>query len=557
MNHFLLTTVRDDPRLHEVVPHFLYSQRLPAVPRNARHLRVFLDGHLANLTQLRRDLPAADFSPEEVLAALYVQNRGFAEITGYFSAVIVDTARRALLGFTDRNCVGELYYRIERDNQIKIASRFEPLLPHSDKRLNAYAVSCFFCLGDIEREDTLVDDIKRITQFYTLRLDGHLTITNEYLAKLSAIPVCRTAPRREILDRLERLLIDGIKNFTSGPEPVCNTLSGGVDSSYLQALLIREHHRTSFSIAFAKHGQDNAYAADVAECLGAVHEASVFTADEFLCSVERGIRLTGKPHMYQGEAMFLKLYERIAARLPNARVVSGQTADGALDSALPRPLDMAVRFRRLPNRVVDWALAFVTDEWRGLGAEFKAPQISSVGLRCIEQRSDIWRRVSRYLGVSRDVFTSIADVANQFSGDKGDQLAKAHLYSGEMRRIPNMLSTLAESVGLRIVFPFLEPTFLEYSLTIPARLKHRKYLGRKLAERHIPRHFVYRPKIGKGIPFGALFTEEEAWIEILDVIRKAHYYDFDVDEMIADQEYSLLLRLINFHLWKRDVLDAR
>ena len=57
--------------------------------------------------------------------------------------------------------------------------------------------------------------------------------------------------------------------------------------------------------------------------------------DEFLRYVERGVKVSGKPYMYQGEAMFLKLYEHIAERFPNTTIVSGQTADAALDSGLP------------------------------------------------------------------------------------------------------------------------------------------------------------------------------------------------------------------------------
>ena len=143
-----------------------------------------------------------------------------------------------------------------------------------------------------------------------------------------------------------------------------------------------------------------------------------------------------------------------------------------------------------------------------------------------------------------------------FAGSKEDRLAKVHLYTSEQRRIPNMLSALAASLGLRMEFPFLDPAFLEYVLTIPAKLKRRKYLGKKLAERYINRKYVYRPKIDKGVPYGKLFAEDGHFGEILKAIKVAGYYRFDVDEMIVNQEYALLLRLINFHLWKRYVLES-
>ena len=181
MSGFFLTTFRDETRRYEVVPNFLYSNSRPAHLRNTRDMVVFLDGFFTNLTQLRKEQQDSDFSPEELLATLYVKNREFSELNGHFSAVIVDLHRRSLLGLTDRQCVGELYYYVGQDNNIILTSQFTWLLPYSAKRFNDYALSCFFCLGDIERQDTLIQDIKRIQQFYTLHYDGHLTIKADYL----------------------------------------------------------------------------------------------------------------------------------------------------------------------------------------------------------------------------------------------------------------------------------------------------------------------------------------------------------------------------------------
>ena len=50
------------------------------------------------------------------------------------------------------------------------------------------------------------------------------------------------------------------------------------------------------------------------------------------------------------------------------------------------------------------------------------------------------------------------------------------------------------------------------------------------------RKYVYRPKIDKGIPYGKLFAEEGHYVETLKAIKRAGYYQFDVDEMIVNQE---------------------
>ena len=92
---------------------------------------------------------------------------------------------------------------------------------------------------------------------------------------VSSIPV-HSRRRGEALDNLELLLRSYVKNLTNEYGHVCNTLSGGVDSSYLQALLVGQQQTHSFSIAFDTYGRDNVYAADVARCLGTAHEAVTF-----------------------------------------------------------------------------------------------------------------------------------------------------------------------------------------------------------------------------------------------------------------------------------------
>lgn len=556
MSHFLLSTVRD-PRLHEVAPGFLYSATPPTHPRNARDLIVFMNGSFANLGKLRSTLQHSHLTPEEILAAFYLANRGFSAISGYYSAVIVDLRRRAIVGITDRQCVGELYYHTGRQNEITIASRFMDLLPYSRKHINEYALACFFALADggIDRRDTLVADIERIAQFYTLHFDGTLTITDDYLATLSSIPE-RSGSYDDLLDELELLLRNHIRTLTQEYGPICNSLSGGKDSSYLQALLLEQQHTHSFSIAYDVFGQDNSYATDVARYLGTTHEALTFNANDFLKYIEQGIKVTSKPYMYQGETMFFKLYERVASRFPNTTIITGHGADSSFDGEVPGPIRIALRLNLLPRQLLDWVLGYLSPDWGGITAELRARTISSEGLARIARQTSTCQRVARYLGHSYDVYADTVTVANRLMGDKEHRLGKAHLFGSGMRRTPSVLHGLAGSVGLRVVSPFLEPEFLEYTLTIPAKLKRRKVLVKRLALRHLPREYVDRPKIGKGVPYAQLFAQDEQWIDRLNAIKRAQYYGFDVDEMLTDRQFLLLLRLVNFDIWKRHVLDA-
>jgi hypothetical protein len=122
-----------------------------------------------------------------------------------------------LLGITDRHSIGELYYHLGRHGHITLVPAFKQLIPYSERRLDQYAVACFFSLADIDRQATLLADIRRITQFYTFHFDGMLTIKSDYLTEVSSIPVCPDRPEQELLDTLEELLRGVIKDLTLAP----------------------------------------------------------------------------------------------------------------------------------------------------------------------------------------------------------------------------------------------------------------------------------------------------------------------------------------------------
>jgi asparagine synthetase B (glutamine-hydrolysing) len=460
MSHFLLTTRWQPETSYEIVPQFLFAAATPTPLRNTNDVAVFFDGFFSNLTELRRHLNDSTFTPEELLAALYINNSGFDAINGHFCAVIVDLQRRTLLGITDRQCVGELYYHVAPDGTLALTSDFARLLPFSSKHLNEYALSCFFSLGDIDRQDTFLKDIRRITEFYTLHFDGALAIKADYLAALLAIPVDSDRLPREVLEHLDQLLTRNTASLTTDAGQLCNTLSGGVDSSYLQALLLRHNQRHSFSIAFDSYGIDNRYAGDVAYSLGTTHESITFPRRDLVRYIERGVKLTRKPYMNQGELMFLKLYDHIAQRFPDATIVSGQTADAALASKVPRAIELALQ-SHMPYEFTDLLLGLLSADWGHLAAALKGQQISSHCIQQIDRKTAMCNRVGRYLGWPAEVYTEMADMVNRSVGNTEDRIAKAYMYAGEKRRIPNVLAALARSVGLRIAMPFLDPKFFD------------------------------------------------------------------------------------------------
>ena len=77
--------------------------------------------------------------------------------------------------------------------------------------------------------------------------------------------------------------------------------------------------------------------------------------------------------------------------------------------------------------------------------------------------------------------------------------------------------------SLNVVNPFLDNRIIQFSDSIPLKLKYRKgygkYLNKKVLYRYIPEEYFDRPKRGSGIPFGNL-TDRGMRIFIRDYLNE-------------------------------------
>ena len=76
----------------------------------------------------------------------------------------------------------------------------------------------------------------------------------------------------------------------------------------------------------------------------------------------------------------------------------------------------------------------------------------------------------------------------------------------------NYTDKMAMAVGVEARVPFLDTELVEFSLTIPPKLKMKngetKYILKKVAERYLPKELIYRPKTGFGAPVRKWITED-------------------------------------------------
>jgi asparagine synthase (glutamine-hydrolysing) len=119
--------------------------------------------------------------------------------------------------------------------------------------------------------------------------------------------------------------------------------------------------------------------------------------------------------------------------------------------------------------------------------------------------------------------------------------------------------------GLEARSPFLDHHLIEFCASLPVHLKSKnregKYLLKKLAERYFPKEFVYREKMGFGIPLFK-WLEEPLKELLLDVLHSSDLMEeFDKKEIenqlkpfLNGHDYTAprLWCLFMYGLWKKE-----
>jgi asparagine synthase (glutamine-hydrolysing) len=143
------------------------------------------------------------------------------------------------------------------------------------------------------------------------------------------------------------------------------------------------------------------------------------------------------------------------------------------------------------------------------------------------------------------------------------------MYVDQLTYLPDGMLTKVDRAsmahGLEVRVPFLDNRIVEYTATLPEKLKYKQGIGkivlRKLLSRYIPQELFNRPKMGFGIPLDHWFRKElkELLLDYLSVdrLKKEGLFDvFTVQQKIgehlngtANHQYRLWTLLI-WQMWR-------
>lgn len=253
------------------------------------------NGELYNFQEKRKLLQADGYkfigqSDAEVLLVLYLRygESCVQHLQGMYAFAIWDSRKKKL--FCARDPLGIKPFLYAQTNEGFIfASELKALLASGfvKREINRDSLRTILERGSVSQPDSILKEVKWLLPGHTLKFQiGREPILNCFRSLRTGVVDLTGAEWPTILDYGKKLLSDVVNRQMIADVPLGAFLSGGIDSSLLVALMLREHRDLrTFSVGF-EHGLETAAtdetqdAEEVARYLGTDHTQIIIQQKE-------------------------------------------------------------------------------------------------------------------------------------------------------------------------------------------------------------------------------------------------------------------------------------
>jgi asparagine synthase (glutamine-hydrolysing) len=486
---------------------------------------LMFNGEIYNFRQIAQELAQlghrfATASDTEVILAAYLQwgRRCFSRLEGMWAMVVLDLRDRKIIISRDRFGIKPLFYYLGRRRLI-IASEIKQLLAAGAPAIANRAAVARFVRNrrPTTPEETFFKDIfaQPAATIAEIGLEARAEISFQPYWRLDRARQQPTTapPLWQACGKLEELLASSVVEHMAGKAPLGHLISGGLDSSLLAALAVRNDRPSlpgvgvSMVLARSDRYDESAYIDEVVSGLKLRSIRAELTSAWLKGNIARISRAQEEPVAGMAVAGQFLAYE--AAARHGARVVlDGQGAD-EIFGGYPRH-----QITLLRGYVRHCALIALSRELMSLWRH--DPQFFR----------DAWRfrllpRIARHVGIRRsppsfdflrfDCDTASFGYASKTQhgsrpADLDDEL-RTDVLTGNLRTVLAITdrNAMAHSIEARV--PYVDRKIVEFAFHLPDEYKvgdgTRKRILRLLGGRYLPKAIVSRvDRIGFGAPMG-------------------------------------------------------
>ena len=484
------------------------------------------------------------------------------KLNGMFGFAILDQKKQTLFLARDRLGIKPLYYyndsgKFAFGSELKSILQVENIPREVDKR----ALDIFLTFEYIPSPYSIFEGIRKLPPGHSLTLkDGRITIKEYWDLRFDE----KETPEDELCEQLLDLFQDAVKIRLMSDVPLGAFLSGGIDSSAIVAMMSRVMDRPvkTFSIAFKEDTYNEShYAQQIADRFNTEHHVEVIEPN----ALELTEKLVGFLDEPFGDFSIFPTY--LVSKMARKHVTVSLSGDGGdelfagYDTYIANKAGRA--YERLPgllrgamhpilNRIpptekkkglINRAKRFVEGmqlppdlehtRWMIFLQEAEKPKLYSDDLQDVLNGSDSFEFIRSYFNrvnttdpLNRQLYVDI----------------KSYLVDDILVKVDRM--SMATSLETRV--PFLDHRFVEFTATIPSRLKLQgkstKYLLKKAMQGILPPEILNRGKEGFSIPIkNWLKTDlKSLMLEVLEPqkIKREGFFNANYVEQLKKEHLS-------------------
>ncbi len=514
---------------------------------------IVYNGEVYNFMELRDELIAKGHvfrtrcDSEVILHGFEEWGEKTAEkLRGMFAFVVWDTKTNTLYGARDPFGIKPFYYTFTDRGHFIFGSEIKSFLEHPEftPRVNENALRPYLTFQYSATEETFFKGVYKLppAHWFTLK-DGKLEKTRYWdidFTKKTSLSYDEAA------EQIDRRVHESVQAHRISDVKVGSFLSGGVDSSYITAVLMPND---TFSVGFNfEKFDETSEAKELSERLGVANFLKHITADECFDAFPKIQYHMDEPQSNPSSVPLYFLAQ--LAREHVTVVLSGEGADEIYAGYEWYDLDPAMRrYRKLPGFLRRGAAGFAAKMPYFKGHDFLIkgagiPENWFIGQALVfpeDEAVSILKEKYRKGPAVGDITGPIYEKTKGLSELEKKQYLDLNLWlPGDILLKADKMS-MAHSLELRV--PYLDKVVMREAEELPAGYKidghDTKAVLRTAANKTLPDAWAHRPKKGFPVPIRQWFMEDK-------------YYGYAKEAFTSDAaaEYfdqTALIKLLDDH----------
>ena len=522
------------------------------------------NGELYNYKILRKELQekGVDFktdSDTEVILYAYIHwgESCLKKFRGMFAFGILNQEDKTIFIARDPFGIKPLCYYIS-DTYFAFSSEIRAFrtIPDFDKTISIEALDMYLWLQYIPAPHTIFKHVKKLQPGFCMLVSSEgKVIYNKSFNTFEFNPV-KGKSENDWLEELDIKFKESVKAHLMSDVPFGAFLSGGVDSTSVVSMMAQEmsHPVKTFSIGFKEEEfSELPFARKVAQKWGTDHHEQIVEPDA-LGILPDLVKHYGEPFGDSSAVPTYYVSKLAASHVP--MVLSGDGGDEAFAGygshvnwmkEISKP-DWVEKLPLLQRKMYPFLNTLFPNKYP---ITWKAP-VFDIWIKYVQYldndwRSKLWKKEYKpELQPKYSEIESLFDEGLRFGGANTVQYFDLKTY------LPNDILPKVDIAsmmhGLEVRTPFIDMEMWKLALTIPEEFNIRKVnnthwegkiLLKKWLERHFDKSFIYRSKMGFGVPLKFWFGEGGLYRKKLETILLAP--DARINQFFETKEIQRLI----------------